>query len=69
MSVLGVLGGGAWGTALAQVLASGGHDVRLWVREPEVMEAINGAHENPLFLPGRTLSDRIEATGDITWAA
>lgn len=69
MSVLGVLGGGAWGTALAQVLASGGHDVRLWVREPEVMEAINGAHENPLFLPGRTLSDRIEATGDITWVA
>lgn len=69
MSVLGVLGGGAWGTALAQVLASGGHDVRLWVREPEVMEAINGTHENPLFLPGRTLSDRIEATGDITWVA
>ncbi|MFV1918485.1 NAD(P)H-dependent glycerol-3-phosphate dehydrogenase [Sphingomonas sp. MJ1 (PH-R8)] len=69
MSVLGVLGGGAWGTALAQVLASGGHDVRLWVREPEVVEAINGTHENPLFLPGSTLSDRIEATGDITWAA
>lgn len=69
MSVLGVLGGGAWGTALAQVLASGGHDVRLWVREPEVIEAINGTHENPLFLPGRTLSDRIEATGDITWVA
>jgi glycerol-3-phosphate dehydrogenase (NAD(P)+) len=65
MSVLGVLGGGAWGTALAQVLASGGHQVRLWVREPEVVEAINGSHENPLFLPGRTLSDRIEATGDI----
>jgi glycerol-3-phosphate dehydrogenase (NAD(P)+) len=65
MSVLGVLGGGAWGTALAQVLASGGRDVRLWVREPEVVEAINSARENPLFLPGRTLSDRIEATDDI----
>ncbi|MCC2977696.1 NAD(P)-dependent glycerol-3-phosphate dehydrogenase [Sphingomonas sp. PL-96] len=69
MSVLGVLGGGAWGTALAQVLASGGHDVRLWVREAEVVEAINGTHENPLFLPGRRLSDRIEATGDVARVA
>ena len=69
MSVLGVLGGGAWGTALAQVLASGGHTVRLWVREPEVIEAINIAHENPLFLPGRRLSDRIEATGDVARVA
>jgi glycerol-3-phosphate dehydrogenase (NAD(P)+) len=65
MSVLGVLGGGAWGTALAQVLASGGHDVRLWVREPEVVDAINTARENPLFLPGRRLSDRIRATAEL----
>jgi glycerol-3-phosphate dehydrogenase (NAD(P)+) len=69
MSVLGVLGGGAWGTALAQVLASGGHEVRLWVREPEVADAINTLRENPLFLPGRRLSDAIRATGNLGWVA
>ncbi|MFV0624223.1 NAD(P)H-dependent glycerol-3-phosphate dehydrogenase [Sphingomonas sp. ac-8] len=69
MSVLGVLGGGAWGTALAQVLASGGGDVRLWVREAEVIEAINTTHQNPVFLPGRPLSDRIVATDDACWVA
>jgi glycerol-3-phosphate dehydrogenase (NAD(P)+) len=69
MSVLGVLGGGAWGTALAQVLASGGHTVRLWVREAEVIEAINTARENPLFLPGRKLSDRIHATAELAEVA
>ncbi|MGZ8313349.1 MAG: 2-dehydropantoate 2-reductase N-terminal domain-containing protein, partial [Allosphingosinicella sp.] len=37
---IGVVGAGAWGTALAQVVASGGEDVRIWAREPEVVEAI-----------------------------
>ena len=41
---LGVIGGGAWGTALAQVGASGGGDVLLWAREPEVVEAVNSGH-------------------------
>ncbi|MBO9713984.1 NAD(P)H-dependent glycerol-3-phosphate dehydrogenase [Sphingomonas sp.] len=64
---IGVIGGGAWGTALAQVMASGGRDVRLWAREPEVIEAINDTHENPIFLPGRALSPRIRATDDLSW--
>ena len=43
---LGVIGGGAWGTALAQVAAREGEPVLLWAREPEVVESINGAQEN-----------------------
>ncbi len=60
---IGVIGGGAWGTALAQVAASGGEDVLLWAREPEVVAAINADRANPLFLPGIPLSPAIRATG------
>lgn len=63
--MIGVVGGGAWGTALAQVAAAAGHDVRLWAREAEVVAAINDAHENPLFLRGLSLSHAIRATDDI----
>lgn len=59
---VGVLGGGAWGTALAQVAAEGGETL-LWAREPEVVEGINAAHENALFLPGIPLDAGIRATG------
>ena len=62
---VGVIGGGAWGTALAQVAAQGGEAVTLWAREPEVVAAINGTHENRLFLAGVTLSPAIHATGDL----
>lgn len=61
---IGVLGGGAWGTALAQVAAEGG-ETWLWAREPEVVASINGAHENGLFLPGVPLDPAIRATGDL----
>ncbi len=64
MSGVGVLGAGAWGTALAQMLASDGRDVLLWAREPELVAEINGAHTNSLFLPAATLSERVRATGD-----
>jgi glycerol-3-phosphate dehydrogenase (NAD(P)+) len=59
-----VVGGGAWGTALALVAARAGNDVTLWAREAEVVQAINTRRENPLFLPGVTLDDGIEATTD-----
>ncbi|QEH76963.1 NAD(P)-dependent glycerol-3-phosphate dehydrogenase [Sphingomonas sp. C8-2] len=62
---LGVIGGGAWGTAMAQVIASDGSDVLLWAREPEVVAAINEGHSNPIFLPVLPLSERIRATGDL----
>jgi glycerol-3-phosphate dehydrogenase (NAD(P)+) len=61
---VGVVGAGAWGTALAQVVAANG-EVRLWAREPEVVEAVNRAHENPLFLKGLALDPAIRATGDL----
>lgn len=57
-----VIGGGAWGTALAQVAAKAGRDVLLWAMENEVVEAINGGHENPVFLPGIGLDPAIRAT-------
>ncbi|RYY47510.1 MAG: NAD(P)-dependent glycerol-3-phosphate dehydrogenase [Sphingomonadales bacterium] len=60
---IGVIGGGAWGTALAQVAARGG-PVTLWAREGEVVESINISHENSLFLAGIALSDAIRATAD-----
>ncbi len=62
---LAVIGGGAWGTALAQVVAGGGRKTLLWAREPEVVEAVNSAHENRLFLPGQPLDPAIRATGDL----
>lgn len=64
---IGVLGGGAWGTALAQVAAANGHAVRLWAREPDVVAAINADHVNPIFLPGVALSPAIVASGDLDW--
>ena len=61
---LGILGGGAWGTALAQVGAEGGETL-LWAREPEVVESINATHENALFLAGYPLDPSVRATGDL----
>ncbi|MBV9884814.1 MAG: NAD(P)-dependent glycerol-3-phosphate dehydrogenase [Sphingomonadaceae bacterium] len=62
---LGIIGGGAWGTALAQVAAADGETVRLWAREPEVVEAINASHENTIFLKGVTLAPTVRATADL----
>ncbi len=57
-----VLGGGAWGTALAELSAKNDHAVKMWVYEPEVAQAIGTRHENPLFLPDVPLSPKIMAT-------
>jgi glycerol-3-phosphate dehydrogenase (NAD(P)+) len=64
MSAVAVLGAGSWGTTLANLLAGKGETVRLWAYEPEVVEAINRTHENPLFLPGVRLSADLRAFGD-----
>ena len=63
--VIGVLGAGAWGTALAQMLASDGRQVVLWAREPELVDEINTSHRNSLFLPSAQLAPSIRATGDL----
>ncbi|HTX50403.1 MAG TPA: NAD(P)H-dependent glycerol-3-phosphate dehydrogenase [Caulobacteraceae bacterium] len=65
MSRVGVMGGGAWGTALAQVAARAGHQPVIWAREPETVAAINASHENPLFLPRIALDPAIAATEDL----
>jgi len=58
----GVIGAGAWGTAIAQMLAREGQSVLLWAREPEVADAINTARENTVFLKGVALKPQIRAT-------
>src|SRR4029079_7701048 len=63
---LGIVGGGAWGTALAQVAAAGGRETLLWAFEPGGVEAINAAHENTAFLAGVPLDPAIRATSDLS---
>lgn len=65
MTSISIIGGGAWGTALAQVFATAGHAITLWALEDDVVSSINASHENKLFLAGVTLDDKITATSDI----
>jgi glycerol-3-phosphate dehydrogenase (NAD(P)+) len=69
MQRFGIVGGGAWGTALALVLCGAGRDVLLWAREGEAVAAINRDHANPLFLPGVALDPGLVATGDLAEVA
>lgn len=62
IEAIGIVGAGAWGTALAQVAARAGRRVLIWAREPEVAESINTGHENTLFLKGVPLDPAIRAT-------
>jgi glycerol-3-phosphate dehydrogenase (NAD(P)+) len=68
-SSVAVIGGGAWGTALALVAADAGRKTLLWARESAVVDSINSRHQNLQFLPGITLPEPIRATGDLTEAA
>ena len=56
-----VVGGGAWGSALADLLAVSGHEVRLWAFEPDVVRSVNTTHLNPVFLPGFALAPTLIA--------
>ncbi len=62
---IGVVGGGAWGTALAHLSATAGCDVTLWARENDVVTSINERHENEMFLEGVTLSQNVKATTNL----
>ncbi len=64
-ATIGVIGAGAWGTALAQILSDGHDELWLWAREAEVVEQINTMHENREFLPGAPLRSAIRATNDL----
>src|SRR2546427_8038669 len=65
-----VVGGGAWGTALADLLARKGDfdTVTLWAREPDVVESVNREHVNHMFLPRAALAPAVAAVGDLTAA-
>ncbi|HQR90931.1 MAG TPA: 3-hydroxyacyl-CoA dehydrogenase NAD-binding domain-containing protein, partial [Caulobacter sp.] len=65
----GVIGAGAWGTALAQVCARAGLKVTLQAREAEVVESIAAQRENSLFLPGVVLEPEIAAVADMAGLA
>lgn len=62
MTSIGVIGAGAWGTALAHIQAEAGRDVMLWAREPGVAESIQKTHENNAYLPGVELNESIIVT-------
>ena len=63
---IGVIGAGAWGTALAQTAALAGRNVSLWSFEQDVADAINTKHENTVYLPDVALSDAVEAVTAIS---
>jgi glycerol-3-phosphate dehydrogenase (NAD(P)+) len=67
MSKIAILGGGSWGTALAVVLAHSRrrHEIRLWMREPNIAQCIETTRQNPVYLPGVSLSESIQASTDL----
>jgi len=62
---IGIVGGGAWGTALAQSCCRSGKEIVIWARENETVEDINSRHENRLYLPDVVLDSKIKATADL----
>ena len=62
---VGIIGGGSWGTGIAQALARGGHKVEIWALEEDVVASINNEHENKRFLPGFKLEPSITCLNDI----
>ncbi|HZH39490.1 MAG TPA: NAD(P)H-dependent glycerol-3-phosphate dehydrogenase [Gemmatimonadales bacterium] len=68
MTRVAVIGGGAWGTTLADLLARKGEQVTIWAREPEVAAQIAREHVNGMFLPGCPLAPSLAATTDLPTA-
>ncbi len=68
MSVATVVGAGAWGTALADLMARNGHHTTLWARETDVVADVNAHHRNTRFLSGVALSPNLTATDDLAAA-
>ncbi|MEO8480185.1 MAG: NAD(P)H-dependent glycerol-3-phosphate dehydrogenase [Gemmatimonadota bacterium] len=68
MTRVAVIGAGAWGTALADLLARHDVDTTLWAFEREVSEAINTRHENPLYFTGHALAPTLRGTSDLRTA-
>lgn len=62
---IGIIGAGAWGTAMAHTLAAAGNHVEIWALENEVQDSINNEHENKRYLPGYKLSENLTASTDL----
>jgi len=62
-----IIGAGSWGTAIAALLAGKGFNVRLWARNPELVQKINENRENQDYLPGIILQDNIHASDDMEY--
>jgi len=69
VKTVGVIGGGAWGTGLAQALARGNHKVQIWALEEDVVETINKEHENKRYLEGYKLSENVTCSNNIVEVA
>ena len=65
MTTAAIVGGGSFGTAMACAVRRAGLEVKLWAREPEIVEAINAGRGNPAFLPGIPLESGIQASRDL----
>ena len=68
MSTISVIGGGSFGTVIANIIALNSHDVRFWMRSEEMVNEVNINHENSLYLPGYKLNERVVATNDMAAA-
>jgi glycerol-3-phosphate dehydrogenase (NAD(P)+) len=68
VTAVSVIGAGAWGTTMAQVLADAGNDVLLWGRNFDVIEEINTSHTNETYIPGVILPAHLRATTEISVA-
>ena len=69
LKTIGIVGGGAWGTALAAVARRASRDELLWAHEPETVAAINETHTHPIYLPGVDLDPAIKATAQLSEVA
>ena len=65
MKIIAVLGEGAWGTAVATLLANNGHTVKLWCYHSELAAQINSTRHNERYLPGIQLDANITAVADL----
>ena len=68
MSIISVIGGGSFGTVIANIIARNGHDVRFWMRSEEMVSEVNTVHENSQYLPGYKLNERVVATENMVTA-
>ena len=68
MSTISVVGGGSFGTVIANIIALNGHNVRFWMRSEEMVNEVNATHENSQYLPGYKLNNRVVATENMATA-